>query len=258
VRAVADFNVVDESDDWIVVDKPAPLVVHPANRKVESTLLGGLQALLMYDLANGGSLSILTRLDRETSGLVLVAKRTAAARHFSRQLERREMDKAYLAIVHGWPDWEYFTLDAPILRLGEVQDSPIWLRQGVHPAGRECITSFRVERRFANIHGNFALIHCRPETGRMHQIRVHLEHLGHPLVGDKIYGTDGSPYLEKFANDLSGESSARLILPRHALHACDLSAEWQGARLEWHSLLPRDLARFCEPIEVADAHGKLG
>ena len=78
----------------------------------------------------------------------------------------------------------------------------------------------------------------------MEQIRVHLEHAGHPLVGDKIYGTDGSPYLEQFAGELSDESLSRLILPRHALHACRLSVSWQGAMREWNSPLPADLASF--------------
>lgn len=248
-----DFSVVDETDAWIVVSKPAPLAVHPANGKIEPTLLSGLEALLVYDLAGGGRLSILTRLDRETSGLVLVAKTPAAARHFSGQLEKRTMGKQYLAVVHGWPEWDEFVLAAPILRLGEVEESPIWLRQGVRPGGRECVTSFRVEDRFRNQHGAFARVRCFPETGRMHQIRVHLEHLGHALVGDKIYGTDGSPYLEQFEGSLSRESADRLILPRHALHACVLTAEWDGVIKEWHSPLPADLTRFCHGSPLADA-----
>lgn len=241
MRAVCEFRVIDESDDWIVVDKPAPLAVHPANGKVEATLLGGLEELLSYERANGGRLSILTRLDRETSGLVLVAKHAAAARHFSRQFERREIGKEYLAVVHGWPAWEETRVEASIRRAGGA----IWLRQAVDPAGRDCVTGLRVERRFASALGRFALLRCFPETGRMHQIRVHLEHAGHPLVGDKIYGTDGRAYLEQVAGGLSEESVARLMLPRHALHACRLAAEWDGRRIEWQSDLPADLTRFC-------------
>jgi 23S rRNA pseudouridine1911/1915/1917 synthase len=241
VRTVCEFRVIDETDDWIVVDKPAPLAVHPANGKVEATLLGGLEELLVYERANGGRLSILTRLDRETSGLVLVAKHAAAARHFSRQFERREIGKEYLAVVHGWPEWEETRMEASILRAG----GEIWLRQAVDPAGRDCVTGFRVERRFSNALGNFALLRCFPETGRMHQIRVHLEHAGYPLVGDKIYGTDGRAYLEQVAGALSDASVARLILPRHALHACRLMAEWDGRRMDWRSGLPADLTRFC-------------
>jgi 23S rRNA pseudouridine1911/1915/1917 synthase len=240
VRAVCEFRVIDESEDWIVVDKPAPLAVHPANGKIEPTLLGGLEELLLYERANGARLSILTRLDRETSGLVLVAKNAAAARHFSMQFENRAVKKEYLALVHGWPEWDELRVEASIMRAG----GSIWLRQAVDPSGRGCVTGFQVEERFSNGLGRFSLLRCFPETGRMHQIRVHLEHAGHPLVGDKIYGTDGSPYLEQFAGQLSDESVSSLILPRHALHACKLSIAWQGEMLEWHSPLPADLASF--------------
>ena len=247
--------MVDETADWIVVDKPAPLAVHPANGKDEPTLLGGLSALLGYELANGARLSILTRLDRETSGLVLVAKHRAAAAHFSRQLAARTVEKEYLAVVRGVPGWDRTRVEAPILRAGEVGESPIWLRQRVHPGGRPCATDFVVERRFTHALGGFARVRCLPESGRMHQIRVHLEHLGHPLVGDKIYGSDGRAYLEQFAGRLSDESVAALILPRHALHASRLAAEWEGERIEWRSGLPGDLARFVGEAELDRGHG---
>lgn len=237
MRAVCEFRVIDESADWIVVDKPAPLAVHPANGKVEATLLGGLEELLLYERANGARLSIITRLDRETSGLVLVAKNAAAARDFSREFEARRVTKEYLALVHGWPDWDTLRVEASIIRAG----GPIWLRQAVDPAGRDCVTTFRVEERCETPLGRFARLRCFPETGRMHQIRVHLEHAGHALVGDKIYGTDGSPYLEQIEGQLSEASAVRLILPRHALHACRLALAWQGKMLEWSSPLPADL-----------------
>lgn len=247
VRARCEFRVVEERDEWIVVDKAAPLAVHPANGKYDNpTLLGGLQALLGYELANGARLSILTRLDRETSGLVLVAKARAAARHFSMQLQRREMKKEYLAVVHGWPEWDSQQEEGPILRAGEVGESAIWMRQRVHPLGKACTTGFRVERRFENALGRFSLLRCFPETGRMHQIRVHLEHLGYGIVGDKVYGTDGSAYLEQIEGGLSDESVLRLILPRHALHATRLVADWEGEKIEWRSELAGELARFVE------------
>jgi len=247
VRAVCDFRVVDESADWIVVDKPAPLVVHPASGRFDDpTLLSGLQQLLAYDLANGSGLSILTRLDRETSGLVLVAKNRAAAAHLSRQLQRREVDKEYLAVVHGWPEWDVRQESGSIIRAGGVGESEIWLRQRVHSEGRECATRFRVERRFENGRGRFSVLRCFPETGRMHQIRVHLEEVGHPIVGDKIYGHDGWAYLERVAGRISEGTEDRLMLPRHALHAALLAADWNGVRIEWRSELPKDLARFVE------------
>lgn len=256
MRAECDFRVVEETGDWIVVDKPAPLAVHPANGKVEEpTLLGGLDALLACELAGGRGPSILTRLDRETSGLVLVAKTRAAARHFSEQLERREVDKEYLAVSHGWPKQDEWRETGSILRRGEVAESPIWLRQQVHSEGKPCTTGFRVEWCFERVEGRFCLLRCFPETGRMHQIRVHLEAAGHPLVGDKIYGTDGSPYLEQISDGLSDGARRGLMLPRHALHASRLTVEWEGRTRCWESLLPPDLARFVDGAALDDGHG---
>jgi len=252
MRAFCDFRVVDESTDWIVVDKPAPLAVHPANGKVEPTLLGGLECLLAAEMAGGRGPSILTRLDRETSGLVLVAKSLQAAREFSRQLEARTVSKEYLAVTHGWPAWDERRVDAPILRAGEVGESSIWLRQRVHPAGRECVTDFKVKRRFERGGHRFSLIRCFPETGRMHQIRVHLEHAGHPLVGDKIYGTDGAAYFAQMSDAITGEMRRTLMLPRHALHAAVLEADWDGRRWRWECGLAEDLARFVEARALDD------
>lgn len=243
MRADCKFEVIDETDHWIVVEKSAPLVVHPANGNPEPTLLGGLQELLIYEIANGARLSIITRLDRETSGLVLVAKNANAARHFSGQFQRREVEKDYRAIVHGWPEWESLSVDAAILRGG----GEIWLRRVVDPAGKECATDFQIRRRFENQHGRFSVVDCFPKTGRMHQIRVHLEHLGHPIIGDKIYGGDGSAYLEQVHGEISDKSVRQLMLPRHALHACRLAIQWAGQKVEWRSDFPRDLTSFSEP-----------
>ena len=255
LRAICDFEVIDESDDWIVVSKPAPLVVHPANGSVEPTLLGGLEILLSSELAGGGGLSILTRLDRETSGLVLVAKNRKAAKLLADQLMERTAEKVYLAIVHGWPAWEEVLMDQPILRAGSVGHSPIWLRQKVHPDGKASKTRLRlVEKRCAG-DTRISVIECRPETGRTHQIRVHLEHAGFPLVGDKIYGTDGSAYLAQIADGLTPDMESRLLLPRHALHALRLSVGWAGDRVSWESPLPHDLTRFLEDSDLAEAHG---
>jgi 23S rRNA pseudouridine1911/1915/1917 synthase len=128
LQVVVNFRVIDESDDWIVVDKPAPLIVHPANRKPEPTLLGGLEQLLAYEIQNGANLGIVTRLDRETSGLVLVAKHTAAARELGWIFERRQALKEYLAIVVGWPPVDCWENHQAIIRAGELGDSAIWGR----------------------------------------------------------------------------------------------------------------------------------
>lgn len=251
LQVVVNFRVIDESDDWIVVDKPAPLIVHPANRKPEPTLLGGLEKLLAYEIGNGACLGIVTRLDRETSGIVLAAKNTAAARDFGGVFERREAHKEYLAIVNGWPEADSWTSAEPIIRAGELGPSDIWVRQVVDPSGKDCSTRFEVERRFEREAGKFALVRCYPETGRMHQIRVHLAFSGFPIVGDKIYSGDGSEYLEWMADGWTAGLERRLHLPRHALHAAGLELEYAGKAHRWEAGLPKDLVEFCEGREIS-------
>jgi 23S rRNA pseudouridine1911/1915/1917 synthase len=250
-RFVLRFRVIDETADWIVVDKPAPLQVHPANPLGPPTLLDGLNSLLAYDLINGARLSIINRLDRETSGLVLVAKHRNAARVLGKAMMRREVEKEYLAIVEGSPLEEECTIDAPLRRLGEVAESPVYLLQAVHPGGAESRTKIRVIRRFARETGGgppvpFSLVEARPETGRMHQIRVHLAHAGHPVVGDKLYGAAGpQPYLEFIEHGWTRSLERHLLLPRHALHASRLAVHTDTfGSLCWKSPLPADLKAF--------------
>lgn len=252
---MVDFRVIAESDDWIVVDKPAPLIVHPANNKPEPTLLGGLEQLLSFEIQNGACLGIITRLDRETSGIVLVAKHTQAARELGWVFERREAHKEYLAIVNGWPELDEWECSEPILRAGELGPSQIWVRQVVHPHGKECTTRFRAERRFERGGVRFSLIRCFPETGRMHQIRVHLAHSRLPILGDKIYSGDGTAYLEWMADGWTEDLQKRLILPRHALHATGLEIPWAEKSIRWDADLPRDMAEFCEGKEISPAPG---
>jgi 23S rRNA pseudouridine1911/1915/1917 synthase len=252
LQVVVNFRVIDESADWIVVDKPAPLIVHPANQKPEPTLLGGVEHLLAYEMENGACPAIVNRLDRDTSGLVIVAKHTAAARELGMIFERREVEKEYLAIVSGWPEADEWECTSPILRGGEIGPSPIWVRQIVHPAGKRCLTRFRVEQRIKRDEGRFALVRCFPETGRMHQIRVHLAHSGHPITGDKLYSGDGSEYLAWMACGWSAELACKLQLPRHALHASGLALRWRERDLRWEAPLAPDLAAFAAGFETAD------
>jgi len=250
LQVVVNFRVLAESDDWIVVDKPAPLIVHPANRKPEPTLLGGIEQLLAYDIANGACPAVVNRLDRETSGVVVVAKHTAAARALGMVFQRREAAKEYLAIVTGWPEAAGWECNAPILRAGEIGPAPIWVRQIVHPAGRLCRTRFQVESCFERSEGRFSLIRCFPETGRMHQIRVHLAHGGHPIVGDKLYLAEGAEYVEWMASGWTPGLQQRLILPRHALHAARLALPWAGQQVAWEADLAADLGDFIAGKEV--------
>ena len=251
LQVVVNFRVIAESEDWIVVDKPAPLIVHPANLKPEPTLLGGLEQLLAYDLQNGACLGIVTRLDRETSGVVLVSKHTEAARELGWIFERREAKKEYLAIVSGWPEKDGWDCAEPIIRAGELGPAAIWVRQVVSPLGRDCFTRFVVERRLLRGEGRFSLIRCFPETGRMHQIRVHLANGGFPIVGDKLYSGDGSEYLEWMAEGWTPELERRLILPRHALHAARLEVPWGGRMIAWEAELARDLVEFSAGEEIS-------
>lgn len=244
-HTITRFGIVDETADWIVVDKPPFLEAHPSKPHGRPTLWHGLRGLLSYEIANGGQVSIINRLDRETSGLTLVAKTKDAARDFSRRMEARQMEKEYLALVWGWPEADEFTVDAPLLRQGDQQPSRIYLKQMVHPAGARAHTSFRVEARFTlqTMNGDrFALVRAFPETGRMHQIRVHLAHAGHAVVGDKIYGPDEGCYLEFIETGWTAALEARLLLPRHALHSAALRVG--GTALGWQSPLAPDLTTW--------------
>jgi 23S rRNA pseudouridine1911/1915/1917 synthase len=275
------FNVVDEADDYIVVDKPAFLLTHPTKPDQRTTLWKQLRELLAFEIANGGQVSIVNRLDRETSGLILVAKTVAAARRFGLLMQSQRFHKEYFAIVWGWPEWETKIVDAPLDRQDKHQPSAIWLKQTIHPKGAEAITEFRVERRFTRLtppnskpsrqffpsrrggqkdlpranftsssargnpegtgEGRFSLVHAIPKTGRTHQIRVHLASLGHPIVGDKIYGPDEKHYLEFIETGWTPSLERKLLLPRHALHSARLAI---GDEYQWTAQLPADLSRF--------------
>jgi 23S rRNA pseudouridine1911/1915/1917 synthase len=236
-----DFSIVAETDDFMVVEKPPFLLVHPTKPSSARTLWGELKQLLAFEMANGGQVSIVNRLDRETSGLVLVAKNAAAARRFGLLMQEQRIAKEYLAIVWGWPEWETNSVDAPLARQGAHTASAIWLKQMIHPHGAPARTDFRVEQRFTRNSGErFSIVRAFPRTGRTHQIRVHLASLGRPVVGDKIYGPDEKLYLEFIGTGWTPELERRLLLPRHALHSAAL--EISGER--WTSALPPDLTTF--------------
>ncbi len=214
------LKIVHEDRDILVIDKPAGLVVHPGAGQPDRTLLNALLAHAPQ-LAAVPRAGIVHRLDKDTSGLLVVAKSVEAQAELVKQLASRSMRRVYLAVVQGDPPASG-VIDAPIGR-----DPRSRVRMAVVHRGKPARTAFRVVERF----GHAALIECRLETGRTHQIRVHLQHIRHPLVGDTVYrrGTRHG-----------------LSFPRQALHATELSLEHPGTHrpMTWRSPLPRDLKRL--------------
>lgn len=236
------FTVVAETEDYAVVDKPPFLLVHPTKPDGPRTLWSELRELFAFELQTGGQVSIVNRLDRETSGLVLIAKNSATARRFGLLMQQNRIAKEYRAVVCGSPCWDSTLVDKPLDRLGKHQVSAVWLKQGVVTGGAPAQTEFFVERRFEQGSGKFSIIRAVPHTGRTHQIRVHLADAGYPIVGDKIYGPNEQFYLEFIKTGWTPRLEAELLLPRHALHSSKLSVPNDG---EWKSALPPDLAMFC-------------
>lgn len=241
IKNQAEFHILGETEDFLAVDKPAGLLVHPTKPGGPRTLWDGLRDLLGYEICTGGQVSIINRLDRETSGVVLVAKSAAAARRAGLAMQRGEIRKEYQALVFGWPEWAHLTVDAPILRKGEVMATEVWLERAVHETGAESRTDFLVEGLFQDAAGRqFALVQARPLTGRTHQIRVHLAHLGFPVVGDKIYARGSRLYLDFIEHGWTPALEESLWLPRHALHCT--SMELQETR--WTAPLPADMEQL--------------
>ncbi len=240
-----------EGAGWMAVSKPAHLLVHPTRPGGPVTLIELLREFLACEVAAGDGVALVHRLDRETSGVVLVAKSASAARHFGRAWTRAgEVRKEYLAIVRGWPEWDTREVDAALLRAGEVGPTRIWLKQTVHPRGAAACTQFEVLRRFRRADArdgdeNCALVRALPRTGRLHQIRVHAAETGHPLVGDKIYGPDETLYLKFIETGWTPQLARALWLDRHALHASRLEfTEPAGARVAVSAPLPAEMAEF--------------
>ncbi len=216
--------IVFEDDDLIVIDKPAGLVVHPGAGVPDRTLLNALlaHAPTLTGVPRAG---IVHRLDKDTSGLLVVAKNVSAQAHLAEQLSTRTMRRVYLAVVHGDPPASG-RVDAPIGR-----DARVRTRMAVSRRGREARTSFRVLERY----GHAALIECRLDTGRTHQIRVHLQHIRHPLAGDTVYRR-GTRHGVSF--------------PRQALHAAELTLTHprSGKIMSWRVEPPADMRGLIEKL----------
>jgi 23S rRNA pseudouridine1911/1915/1917 synthase len=215
------FDIVHEDADLLVINKPAGLVCHPTKGDAYSSLISRAR----LHLGGGAQPQLINRLDRETSGVTLVAKNPETALEVRRIWERRDVVKKYLAIVHGGVAKEEGLIDTP---LGKDTRSPVAIKDCVTPAGAPAQTQFRALRRFRRAEGDFSLLEIQPLTGRKHQIRIHLAHIGHAIVGDKLYGPDENIYLDFVSYRLTDAQRQRLILPHHALHAGEVRFEWRG------------------------------
>jgi RluA family pseudouridine synthase len=233
--------VLYEDDEIVAIDKPPFLSVHPSGRHLTDTLIQRVHAYYGGDADLSLPIRLCHRLDRETSGIVLCAKGDAVHRALATQFELRQVEKEYLAIVHGVPATERGAIELP---LGPARDSAVRLKIAVTLGGWPSCTQWRlVERRRAH-----ALLACRPVTGRQHQIRVHLAAIGHPIVGDKLYGPDETLFLRDARGELSQSDLAFLELPRHALHSHELQirSPSSGQRLVIQSELASDLRSFLD------------
>jgi 23S rRNA pseudouridine1911/1915/1917 synthase len=237
-------RIVYEDHRFLVIDKPANLLVHPTGLGRPETLWDELKRLLAYEIVNGAQISFINRLDRETSGLTLVAKTSDSARQLGLMMASHRIQKVYNGIVFGWPAEDDFEVNQPVLRQGTVRSSRIWLKQTIHPDGSPAYTRFHVLKRFRRAGRPFALIEAKPKTGRTHQIRVHLAYTGCPIVGDKVYGPDENCYLEFIETDWTPSLEAKLLLRRQALHASGLSFEYEGREFRLESQLPADMREF--------------
>lgn len=248
------LDIVHEDDDIIVINKPKGLVVHPAAGHETGTLVNALIAHCGASLSGIGGVKrpgIVHRLDKDTTGLMVAAKNDRAHQSLTEQFADHgrtgAMRRGYLAFVWDVPNRQRGTIDAPIDRHPRARE-----KMAVRQGGRDAITHWEIEEAFNGPGGKpvAALLACQLETGRTHQIRVHLAHIGHPLLGDAVYG----PHFKTKAGRLGPESQASLTaLERQALHAYLLVLEHPrtGEILEWTSDLPDDLAALRAKLRAA-------
>jgi 23S rRNA pseudouridine1911/1915/1917 synthase len=253
LRAFAEdipLDVVYEDDSIAVINKPAGMSVHAGSGKGEAGNRGTMVNALLHRFNGlsqiGGELrpGIVHRLDKETSGLVLVAKSDVAHRKLSEQFSRREVKKTYIALVHGWMKTTKGTVNAAISR-DPVRRARMTTRLGSQSRpGREAITHWQVTKQIEGAYGKFSLLEVRIETGRTHQIRVHLASTGHPVAGDTLYGAPGK--LQSYG----GTALVPASLERNFLHASAIQFEHpiSNRPLAFQQPLPAELHEFLRQI----------
>lgn len=247
LRAVAEdipLDVVYEDDDLAVVNKPAGMMVHAgAGATEDARNRGTLVNALLYRFEKlsevGGVLrpGIVHRLDKETSGLIVVAKNDEMHRRLAAQFAGRKVAKTYVALVHGWVKPDHGTIDRSISRDAVRRVRMTTRRSG----GREAITHYSVQKRIDSPLGKFTLLNVKIDTGRTHQIRVHMASLGHPVVGDTLYGAP---------RELGNAAKRCLSLRRNFLHSASLNFEHPrtGETLSFSTALPVELIHFLDQL----------
>jgi 23S rRNA pseudouridine1911/1915/1917 synthase len=217
------FPVIYQDSKLLVVSKPADLVCHPTKAGPYSSLISRMR----IHLGEGAHPQLVNRLDRETSGVTVAALNPQSARELRRIWESRQVEKEYWAIVHGHVHPDRGEINAP---LGKDEYSRVAIKDCVRPDGATASTEYVVEKRFSFSAAQqpATLLRVFPRTGRKHQIRIHLTHLGHPLIGDKLYGGDEDAYLALVERRLTDEQRRILVLPWHALHAAAVRFTWEG------------------------------
>ncbi len=223
------LSIVYEDDYFLVVDKPPGMVVHPAKGNWQGTLVNALQFRFdsLSKVSGEHRPGIVHRLDRDTSGLILVAKDDASHARLARQFEERTIHKEYLAIVYGTPERDSDYIERLIGHHPTVREKMAIRRE--EDGGKISITFYEVIERFQS----YAFIRCKPMTGRTHQIRVHLAHVGCPILADKLYSGRSSVTLGEIGGDVIPDAD-RVLLGRQALHAhrLELDHPGTGERLE--------------------------
>lgn len=252
------LDIVYEDDDLAIVNKPAGMMVHAgAGATDDARNRGTLVNALLHHFATlsaiGGETrpGIVHRLDKETSGLIVVAKNDDAHRKLAAQFARREVKKKYLALVHGWMKKDSGSVSAAISR-DRIRRTRMTTRQS---GGREAVSHYQVLRRLDTLFGKFSLVEVKIDTGRTHQIRVHLASLGHPVVGDALYGAPRAMRARLGKQD----HGPAMSLPRNFLHAAklELSHPRTASVLSLQSPLPPELQRFLAELEGISAPTKV-
>jgi 23S rRNA pseudouridine1911/1915/1917 synthase len=240
------LDIVYEDDDLAVINKPAGMMVHAGagatdDARNRGTLVNALLHHMRSLSAVGGDLrpGIVHRLDKETSGLIVVAKNDAAHRKLSAQFAAREVKKKYVALVHGWVKKDSGTISKNISR-DRIRRMRMTTRL---EGGRAAVTHYSVTRRLDSKFGKFTLLDVKIDTGRTHQIRVHMAALGHPVVGDTMYG----------APKQARGHSAAISLQRNFLHSSrvEFTHPRNGRAIGMHTELPQELREFLKKLEEA-------